>query len=73
MTHEELADIAYRVSTSNHLTQAYNFKEFQNLSEDDISKVLWEPLEGWEISNVINHISQIAESFINQIEKLNGE
>ena len=62
MNNKEIRDKAYEIATGNHLAEALNFQEFQDISEEDLMNILWEPLEYWTYDMVIEHISQIAEN-----------
>ena len=59
MTDEQIRDKAYLIVTGNHLTECFNYKEFQ---EADISEYLWQMVEDWPISSLEAHIAQLADA-----------
>jgi len=63
MTKSELKDRCYLLATGNHLTEDFNYSEYQNT---DISEHLWQLTEDWPIKELESHITGIAD----QVERL---
>ena len=63
-TFEEVRDTAYLIATSNTLTDCLNYDEFQDINDEALMKLAWEPLENWSSNLLINHIVQIADAII---------
>lgn len=57
-TDKELRNKAYHIATGNHLTESFNYEDFQNT---DISDYTWEMVEDWPIQQLEVHISGLAE------------
>ena len=64
MTKNELRDIAYEIATGNSLCEIYNYEDFQDLSEEELLSVAWEPFEYWPADELASHVCQIAEEII---------
>ena len=58
LTHEQIRDKAYLLVTGNHLTESFNYEDFQSV---DISEHLWELVEDWPIEELESHITQLAD------------
>ena len=58
LTNKEIRDKAYLLVTGNHLTEEFNYKDFQIV---DISKHLWQLTEDWPIGELESHITTMAD------------
>ena len=70
MTDEELRDWAYNESTGNHLTESFNYKEFQEIDTEDY---VWQPFEYWDIDDLNKQIADVATSIINTAKHYHKE
>lgn len=59
MINEKLRDIAYKISTGNHLTERFDYQGFQDIY--DISEFMWEPFQYIGDNVMIDQIAQIAD------------
>ena len=58
LTDKQIRDKAYLLVTGNHLTESFNYEDFQSV---DISEHLWELVEDWPIEELESHITQLAD------------
>ena len=58
LTDKQIRDKAYLLVTRNHLTETFNYEDFQSV---DISEHLWELVEDWPIEELKYHITQLAD------------
>lgn len=66
MTDKQIQDRAYLIATGNHLTEDFNYKQFQNV---DIRKHLWQLTEDWPIKELESHIAGIADQITNLVKE----
>ena len=59
LTNKQIRNKAYLLVTGSHLTEAFNYKDFQAA---DISEYLWELTENWPICELESHIAYLADS-----------
>lgn len=61
LTEKQIRDEAYRIATGHHLTESFNYEEFQHIDVEDYS---WELTADWPICELESHIENIAESIV---------
>jgi len=64
MTYEELQNKAYLIATGNSLCETLSYQETQDISDEDIMNIVWEPFENWTADDLHSHIAQIASNII---------
>lgn len=64
MNDKELLNIAYRIATSNCLTEEFDYDEFQQIECLDYT---WEPFENWNESKYSSYIKTLANSIFNAL------
>ena len=65
MTEEELQAQAYIIASSNSLTEALSYNQLQEISDENLVALAWEPFERWTSDELYTHIEQIATDIIN--------
>jgi len=65
MTDKELQDKAYLIATGHHLTESFNYEDYQST---DISNYVWEQLEDWAIPTLENHITGLADDIFSSLK-----
>jgi len=64
MTHTELQNKAYIIASSNSLCETLSYDEIQEISDEDLLSIAWEPFEHWSANALHDHIAQIADNII---------
>ena len=64
MNDKYLLNIAYRIATSNCLTEEFDYDEFQQIECMDYA---WEPFENWDESRYFYYIKALANSIFNAL------
>ena len=64
MNDKYLLNIAYRIATSNCLTEEFDYDEFQQIECLDYA---WEPFENWDESRYFSYIKALANSIFNAL------
>ena len=64
MKDKYLLNMAYRIATSNCLTQEFDYDEFQQI---DCMNFAWEPFENWNESEYSSHIEGLANSIFDAL------
>ena len=70
MNDNELFNIAYRIATSNCLTQEFDYDEFQQIECLDYA---WEPFENWDESEYSSHIATLADSIFSALVSMRNK
>ncbi len=64
MTENEIRDQAYRIATGNSLCATLDYEQTQEISDDDLLSIAWEPFEMFSANDLHSHIAQIADDII---------
>lgn len=62
-------DAAYLVASSNSLCETLTYDQLQEIVDEDLMSVAWEPFENWNASDLHAHIAQIASNVYDAIER----
>lgn len=64
MNKNEIRNKAYVIASSNTLCATLTYDELQEVSDEDIVSIAWQPFENWSASDLHKHIVQIADDII---------
>lgn len=69
----ELSNKAYRIASSNSLCETLDYDQIQDISDEDLVSIAWEPFQYWNANELHSHISQIADDIINNFKNLTSD
>ena len=70
MNDKYLLNIAYRIATSNCLTEEFDYDEFQQIECLDYA---CRPFENWDESRYFSHIETLADSIFNALVSMRNK